>query len=59
MAKYRVEVLEQTTTTREQWFTAESEDDARYQAEGENWDAWDVIDSHTDIGIEMVEEVKD
>lgn len=59
MPKFRVEVEERTTISREKWFTADDIDDARYQADREDWREWAEVDSTADTSIVHVEEVTD
>lgn len=60
MPKFRVEVTETTTVVTEKWFEATDADDARRQAEGEDWRAegWQEVSAATDCGVTDVELVE-
>lgn len=54
--RYRVETVETTVITREQWYEAESENEARTLAEGDDWREWSEVDRTTSASIEFIEE---
>jgi len=56
MPKFRVEVEEKQTTTRQKWIDADSQEEARTLAEAEDWRTWEVTDEETDTSIVRIEQ---
>jgi hypothetical protein len=57
MPRYRVEITEKTSTTREQWFEAETPEEAQELAEAEDWRTWQEVGStDVDTGVSMIED---
>ncbi|HWK31091.1 MAG TPA: hypothetical protein VNR20_03305 [Terriglobales bacterium] len=56
MPKYRVEVEEREIVTREQWFEASSEAEARALAEEQDWRTFSEVDRDTQAEITIIEE---
>lgn len=55
--KFRVEVLDTTTTRREKVIEADSAEEAENIAYEQDWREWEIIGDETDAHIELVSEV--
>jgi hypothetical protein len=59
MPRYRVEMEERHTTTREAWIEADTEEAARELADAQDWKTWSEVCRDTHSQIVEVEEQED
>jgi hypothetical protein len=59
MATFRVEIEDRCTITREEWFEAATEEDARVLAEAEDWRTFSEVGRSTNCEIVLIEECEE
>lgn len=57
MPMFKVTVMEVVTTYRETTIEADSEQEARDEAEGEDWREWETTHTAVEAGIEEIEQL--